>query len=460
MNKTKLIAFYLPQFHPIPENDEWWGKDFTEWTNVRKAVPLFPGHYQPHVPGQLGYYDLRSSDIRDAQAALAKEYGIQGFCYYHYWFNGRPLLEQPFNEVLRSRKPDLPFCLCWANENWTRRWDGEDKKVLIAQKYSHEDDRRHIESLIPAFRDERYIRINDKPIFLVYKTNLLPDAKKTAEIWRDTAKSAGLGDIYLIRIENYFRDFDPAPEEIGFDAAVEFAPHLGSFGPRVTSTVSLYDEALNANPQIYDYDNIMKEMLTRPKPPYKLFRGGFPSWDNSARRSNSPVIFINSSPEKYAFWLAHIIWYTLEHSAEEEQLVFINAWNEWGEGCHLEPDEKYGLRYLEATKFASTLAGIFFEASSRIKPATSKLSFSPEKWYQIVASTCRDKPGISDAELNLLVSFSPFVLFSMMRLFDDGILEPFNSIIRQKDREIAALHDSMSWKITAPFRKIHRILFG
>lgn len=460
MNKARLIAFYLPQFHPIYENDEWWGKGFTEWTNVRKAVPLFQGHYQPHVPGQLGYYDLRSSDIRAAQATLAREHDIHGFCYYHYWFNGRPLLEQPFNEVLRSGKPDFPFCLCWANENWTRRWDGEDRQILIAQKYSHEDDRRHIESLIPAFRDERYIRINGRPVFLVYKTNLLPDAKKTAEIWRDTARSVGLGDIYLVRIENYFQEYDPEPAEIGFDSAIEFAPHLGSFGPQDASAVSLYDEAADANPLIYDYDNIVRHMLSRPKPPYKLFRGVFPSWDNSARRRNSPAIFINSSPQKYAFWLAQIGWYTCEHFEEDERMIFINAWNEWGEGCHLEPDEKYGLQYLDATRLASGLAQNLYAAASRIKPATLKLPFSPDKWYQIVTGIYRDNPGFSEAELNLLGGFSPFALFSMMLLGDKNILEHLHTVIRQKDGQIAALHNSMSWKITSPLRKIHRMLFG
>ena len=184
------IAFYLPQFHPTPENDEWWGKGFTEWTNVTKARPLFPGHYQPQLPADMGFYDLRLPEAREAQAALAREYGIHGFCYYHYWFNGRRILERPFNEVLASGKPDFPFCLCWANENWTRVWDGGEKNVLLEQKYSHEDDLAHIESLIPAFRDERYIRIDGKPLFLVYRTGLLPNPARTAEIWREAAKRA------------------------------------------------------------------------------------------------------------------------------------------------------------------------------------------------------------------------------------------------------------------------------
>src|SRR5215467_8332153 len=176
---VRLIAFYLPQFHPISGNDQWWGKGFTEWRNVVRGRPLFPGHYQPHLPADLGFYDLRVPEIRQAQADLAQEYGIHGFCYYHYWFNGRRLLQRPFEEILASGKPDFPFCLCWANENWTRTWDGGDDQILLAQNYSDEDDLTHIKSLIPAFRDKRYIRVNGKPVLLVYRTTSLPNPSET-----------------------------------------------------------------------------------------------------------------------------------------------------------------------------------------------------------------------------------------------------------------------------------------
>lgn len=222
-DKTRFIAFYLPQYHPIPENDEWWGNGFTEWTNVRKAQPRFPGHYQPHVPGPLGYYDLRDPKARAAQADLAREYGIHGFCYYHYWFNGKRLLETPLNEVLRTGEPDFPFCLCWANENWTRRWDGKDHLVLMEQHYSSEDDVKHIRSLFKVFDDKRYIRINGKPLFLVYRIQNMPDPARTADIWRNEARRAGIGELYLAQVEAT-RYNHPNPFTNHFDAEVEFAP--------------------------------------------------------------------------------------------------------------------------------------------------------------------------------------------------------------------------------------------
>jgi hypothetical protein len=455
----RSIAFYLPQYHPIPENDRWWGEGFTEWTNVRKAQPRFGGHYQPHVPADLGYYDLRDPETLAAQAELAKAYGIGGFCFYHYWFNGKRLLEHPFNETLESGKPDFPFCLCWANENWTRRWDGEEREVLMAQEHSFEDDLAHINSLIPAFRDERYIRVNGKPLFLVYKTNLLPDPKRTAEIWREAARKAGIGELYLVRIENHFQGNDPSPQEIGFDAATEFAPHWGCFGEKVSDRVELYDEYRGCNPLIYDYDNIMLGMLGRAKPDYKLFRGVFPSWDNSARRQNDPVMFVNSSPEKYAFWLSQIARYTLQNFQGDERLVFINAWNEWGEGCHLEPDQKYGLRYLEATRQAMNIATEYNDAISRIQPPTTSLPFSPDKWYDLLAMCHPADKRLTPEEQELLAVFSPYALFTMLPMIDQGIQDQFATLLKSKDQVITDIYDSLSWRITAPLRKIYDIFF-
>jgi lipopolysaccharide biosynthesis protein len=455
----RSIAFYLPQYHTIPENDQWWGEGFTEWTNVRKALPRFEGHYQPHVPGQLGYYDLHDQETLSAQAELAKAHGISGFCFYHYWFNGKRLLEHPFNETLASGKPDFPFCLCWANENWTRRWDGEEREVLMAQAHSHEDDLAHINSLMPAFRDERYIRVNGKPLFLVYRTNLLPDPKKTAEIWREAARQAGVGELYLVRVENLYRGSDPSPLEIGFDAAVEFAPHWGCYGEKVTDRVKLYDEYRDSKPLIYDYDRIMLGMLGRTRPDYKMFRGVFPAWDNSARRSSEPVMFINSSPEKYAFWLSQVARYTLQNFQGDERLVFINAWNEWGEGCHLEPDQKHGLAYLEATRRALEIAREFHAAVGRLQPPSASLAFSPEKWHELLVRTHPAGKSLTPAELELLAVYTPFTLFTMLPMSDQAIQEQFAAMLKTKDDLIAELHNSLSWKITAPIRALYDLLF-
>jgi len=356
---VKAIAFYLPQFHPITENNEWWGKGFTEWTNVTKAKPLFPGHYQPHLPADLGFYDLRLPEVREHQAELAKAYGIHGFCYYHYWFNSRRILEQPFNEILKSGTPDLPFCLCWANENWTRVWDGGERDVLLNQQYSHEDDLAHIRSLIPAFKDPRYIRINGKPLFLVYRTELLPDPSQTAALWQNEAKQAGLPGLYLVRVENFVKDVDPT--SIGFDAAVEFAPDSSKAGKTLfRDYLSTLLNKLNLLPavfrdsRVYSYPATVQGMLSKPEPDYRWFRCVSPMWDNSARRSINANIFINSTPSIYKQWLSKTAARTRERHIGDEQIVFINAWNEWGEGCHLEPDQKWGHAYLEATRDALT----------------------------------------------------------------------------------------------------------
>jgi lipopolysaccharide biosynthesis protein len=375
--RARAIAFYLPQFHPVPENDEWWGRGFTEWRNVAKAKPLFPGHYQPHLPADLGFYDLRLPEVREAQAELARQHGIHGFCYYHYWFNGRRILERPFNEVLESGKPDLPFCLCWANENWTRVWDGGERNVLLEQHYSLEDDLAHIRSLIPAFKDPRYIRIDGKPLFLVYRTELLPDPAKTAALWQEEARNAGLPGLYLARVENFVKEVDP--NGIGFDAAVEFAPDASKAGEilfrgRLATLLDKFNllPAVFREGQVFSYPATVEGMLSKPEPVYRWFRCVSPMWDNSARRSVNPRIFIGSTPKKYKEWLRKIVTRTRRHNSGDEQIVFINAWNEWAEGCHLEPDQKWGRAYLEATRdalaAAHTLDESFIPANSVSKP--------------------------------------------------------------------------------------------
>lgn len=345
---TKLIAFYLPQYHPIPENNAWWGKGFTEWTNVTKAKPRFSGHYQPHVPSDLGYYDLRMPEVRLAQAELARQYGIHGFCYYHYWFNGKQLLERPIQEVLRSGQPDFPFCICWANENWTRRWDGQENEVLIAQNYSKQDDINHIRALVPTLTDPRYIRYQGKPVVLIYRIASIPNPRQTTDVWREEYQKMGLGELYLCNVESskYYDD----PAKAGFDAAVEFQPDWRLFKKsifwRIISRLNIGPFLFRRN-WVMPYQTLIERGLKKPKPDYVRFPCVTPSWDNSARKKNFCYILTNSTPALYQEWLTSVIQNNKNSSSEE--FVFINAWNEWGEGNHLEPDVRFGHGYLEAT---------------------------------------------------------------------------------------------------------------
>lgn len=352
MSALRSIAFYLPQYHPIPENDAWWGEGFTDWTNVASATPLFRGHHQPHVPGELGYYDLRDACVRQAQAELAARYGIDAFCYYHYWFAGRRLLHQPFDEVLSSGRPDLPFCLCWANEPWTRTWDGTRDDILIDQEYSEEDDRRHIDWLIDAFGDERYVRVEGKPLFLVYRAGMLPDAAATTRMWRERAARAGLPGLFLCRVESHFEGDDPRP--LGFDAAVEFQPAFGQmqlrarqrFAPRrVLARLGLASPS--SSYVAVGYDELVGEMLDREQPDFLRFPCVTPDWDNTPRRPQGAFLLAGSSPERFGEWVAGVA-NRVRAAPPEHRLLFVNAWNEWAEGCHLEPCDRWGTAYLEA----------------------------------------------------------------------------------------------------------------
>jgi len=371
VHKIKPIAIHLPQFHPTPENDEWWGKGFTEWTNVTKATPLYKDHYQPHLPSDLGFYDLRLEEARLAQEALAKEYGIHGFCYYHYWFNGKRILNEPVDRKLKNPKEDLPFMLCWANENWTRRWDGQDQEVLMQQNYSAEDDVAHLQHLIPYFKDQRYIKVNGKPVFVVYKPYLFPNPSETAKRWREVAAQHGL-ELYLCHtVFSYTKDWDQLID--GFDAAIDFEPfgirresvfkeinrikkenYNTSFSARVIRkikrTVGLptqsYDSLLNK----LEYDFMTKNIKSLKEFPFKMFPNLVPGWDNTSRRKSNPSLLLDqSSPELFEKWL-RIIASDFEPYSDDESFLFINAWNEWAEGNHLEPCHKWGKSYLEKIK--------------------------------------------------------------------------------------------------------------
>lgn len=376
MNKNiRPIAIHLPQFHPFPENDEWWGKGFTEWTNVTKAKPLFEGHYQPHLPADLGFYDLRLEEARLAQEALAKEYGIYGFCYYHYWFNGKRLMNEPIDRKLKNPKEDLPFMLCWANENWSRAWDGKDKDILIEQHYNFADDREHIKFLLPFFKDKRYITIDNKPVFSVYRSADLPDPKETIRIWREEAAKEGL-ELYICRMDRWNTPNGQEILDLGFDAAIDFQPN--------SSNLKAYEETKKSKENIQkvslskkienklkyelikhgickpegkihktiDYSEYVNYDLQNLDIDYKRYPGVSPGWDNAARRKFNATVFVNSSPEQFGKWVAGKKDILKHFRSEEENLFFINAWNEWAEGNHLEPCQKWGLQYLEALKNA------------------------------------------------------------------------------------------------------------
>ncbi len=344
---VQVIAFYLPQFHPIPENDEWWGPGFTEWTNVTAGKPLFEGHHQPQLPADLGFYDLRVRDVQRRQVELARAYGIAGFCFYYYWFAGRRLLEAPLDGFAGDDDIDLPFCVCWANENWTRAWNGLDQDVLIGQAHSPEDDLRCIEDLGRYLRHRRYVRIDGKPLVIVYRPSLLPDAAGTAARWRGWCRDHGIGEIHLA----YTQSFDVVdPGRIGFDSAIEFPPNLTDT-PDVAAGVDGLDPDFRGS--IYDWSVFPARSERYAAPPYPLFRTVNCGWDNTARRGATATVWVNSTPAGYRRWLENAIADTQRRMADpDRRLVFVNAWNEWAEGAHLEPDRKYGFAWLEATRQA------------------------------------------------------------------------------------------------------------
>lgn len=341
---ARVVAFYLPQFHPIAENDEWWGEGFTEWTNVRPAKPFLPGHYQPHVPAELGYYDLRDTEVQRRQVELAKLYGVEAFCFYFYWFAGHRLLETPIRNYLDDPTLDLPFMLCWANENWSRRWDGRENDVLIAQEHSPEDDLAFIEHVADYLRDPRYERIDGRPVLLVYRPNLLPDAAATAARWRQWCRENGIGEIYLA----YTLSFESTdPQEYGFDAAIEFPPNNSG----IRGAVDVTPQHSSFKGKIYHWDDLVDHSFSYSGTPYRRYRSVCPSWDNTPRKKEAAIVIAGSSPGRFTRWIANAVRDTRRHSqSEQDRFVFVNAWNEWAEGAHLEPDERYGYAWLESVR--------------------------------------------------------------------------------------------------------------
>lgn len=345
MKKARVIAFYLPQYFPIPENDEWHGKGFTEWTNVTKAKPLFKGHYQPILPSELGFYDLRVPETRGAQADLAKEYGVEAFCYWHYWFGeGKRILERPFREVLESREPDFPFCLAWANASWTGIWYGMKDSTLLEQKYLGEsDDERHFYSLLDAFRDKRYLRVNNKPLFFIYDPAAHPYMEKFIDLWQKLALKEGLDGIYFVgatRSDENLRGFDGTAHIDPFES-----PKQSNFN-KLTSLIKRC--FFNYPRRIVDYDEVIafldQKVLRKNEFPVIT-----PNWDNTARSGSRGSVIVNSNPQKFDLMIRNTL-KKIEERPYDEKIIFVEAWNEWAEGNYLEPDIKYGRGFLEAIK--------------------------------------------------------------------------------------------------------------
>jgi len=345
---VRSVAFYLPQFHPIPENDEWWGAGFTEWTNVVRAKRYFQWQRQPRIPADLGFYDLRLEETRIAQAELASRYGIEAFCYYHYWFCGRKLLERPFAEVLSSGRPTLSFCLCWANEDWTQAWSGGSRGTLLQQQYSADDHLNHARALVPVFADPRYLRVEGRPVFLVYRAASIPDPQKATRTWREVARAEGLGDLLLLRVDSFPNErSDPRPS--GFDAAVEFQPDFyGVWADRRTPT-RRWIRRVRRIPEVYPYRRLVTRATTAPNPTYPRFPCVTPGWDNTPRRREEGLVLKGATPEAFGHWTSTTVQRLVAGEPERERrLLFVNAWNEWAEGNYLEPDRTWGHRFLQA----------------------------------------------------------------------------------------------------------------
>ncbi|RUT25902.1 hypothetical protein C0V97_08640 [Asaia sp. W19] len=350
LRRARVLAYYLPQFHPVEANDRWWGKGFTEWTNLSRGVPRFADHYQPRTPRDLGHYRLDSAETLRRQAKMAHESGVEGFIFYHYWFNGTRLLEQPMEILLRSPEISLPFCLMWANENWSRRWDGGDQDILISQDYRCEDDEALIADFARHMRDPRYIRFGERPVLMIYRPGAIPKAQQRLRRWRALFREQeGIMPVFVMA--QAFDDHDP--RHFGMDAAIEFPPHkLTCTCTPIEDRLDILDQDMTA--RVYDYAELVDKALADPAPAFPLIRTVSPSWDNDARRQGAGLVLHGSTPALYERWLSETIEKARDNPVFGETLVCINAWNEWAEGAYLEPDVHYGAAYLNATARAVT----------------------------------------------------------------------------------------------------------
>jgi len=353
--KVKAIAFYLPQFHRIPENDNWWGEGFTEWTNTSKAQPYFNGHYQPREPhDDFGYYNLTNPEIIKRQVLLAKQHGIFGFCFYYYWFSGKRLLEKPLDLLLEHPEIDINFCLCWANENWTRRWDGQDDEILIKQNYSIEDSYNFIMDIKKYIIDKRYIKKDEKPVILVYNPSLIPNTGEVFNLWRTYAANNGIGEIVIWICRTFGHNAISLNITDKIDGEIEFPPHgLPVF-------YNKYFDSKGKISSIYDYKEIVDSLILEKKKKcnhlLNIYRTSMLGWDNYARKANEWITYAGFTLNCFYSWVKFIVNDAYEKYDENNAFIFINAWNEWAEGTYLEPDKKYG--YANINTFSKAICGL------------------------------------------------------------------------------------------------------
>lgn len=458
---ARVIAFYLPQFHPIPENDKWWGEGFTEWTNVRPAKPQFEGHYQPHVPDEfLGYYDLRDTSVMRKQIELAKQYGVEGFCFYAYWFSGHRLLETPLDNYLADSTLDLPFCVCWANENWSRRWDGLDQDLLMMQNYSEHDDIAFIAHMSKYLCDPRYIKVEGKPLLIIYRPNLFPSMKETAERWRTWCRTNGLGEIYLAYAQS-FESIDPAA--YGLDAAIEFSPN-NSRPKDITSTIS--NNSSDFTGKVYDWRTFLKRSEQYTQESYTLFRGVCPSWDNVARKKGKGIVFANSSPALFESLLTNVFREVTSRTKDfDKRLIFVNAWNEWAEGAHLEPDKRFGYAWLDALRGAhNTLHEIInsrvgivvhvFYTDVFVEICEMLSMWSILKNVELVITTIKENYSeVKNILSNSPLKYSIFInenrgrdVYPFVKCLDMGVLTKFNFLIKVHTKKSLHRNDGDKWR--------------
>lgn len=460
----RTFAFYLPQFYPISENNWAHGPGFTEWHNVIKAEPLFRGHYQPRIPGELGFYDLRSADVLREQLSLARQYGISGFCFYYYYFQGRKILYQPIKNYIESDL-DAPFFFVWANENWSKRWDGGDREIIIEQKHSKEDDLAFIRELLPIFKDDRYVKIDGRPLLLIYKPHLFPDILRTTEIWRQEVEKYGFSGLYLVMVDDWFFPNQVHPRQYGFDASYEIPSNV--LPQQVLSTeLDSLDLKKGFEGRIVDYPKFASFHLGRPFPEYKRFRTVMLPWDNTARYGLRAIVHINGQGDAYKLWLTQALLDTYRRYAPDERIVFLHSWNEWCESTYLEPDGKFGRMFLEQTseairivRQAIDLMASAPESVGVVAELLKVMQAKDEGAFRVMQATrtqnayvwreleqTRNTERLARAELEQAQNAERFARVE---------LEQARNAERFACTQLDTLYASRSWRITKPLRAIN-----